>query len=140
MIYLFWATLLFTIATLLTAAASRRADSTLVALIMQPFTIIAPLLALAPAIAKKSITIGKPALIMTIAAGLCIGLFAMTINKSYTVNKVGIVTPVIYGGVILLSTIFSYFLFKESLKGFELVGLILVFVGISFIIYARAVA
>ncbi|MBW3568806.1 hypothetical protein KY385_01625 [Candidatus Parcubacteria bacterium] len=99
-----------------------------------------PLIILAPAFIKKSLTIDKPALIMTIIAGLCVGLFAMTVNKSFTLNKVGIVIPVVFGGTIMLTAVLSYFIFKETLKGFELAGLLLILAGLGFIIYARSVA
>lgn len=140
MLYLILAVLLFTTLSLLSAAASRRTNTNLVTLIVNIFSVIMPLLILAPAIAKKSLTIDKPAIIMTIIAGLCVGLFAMTVNRSFTVNKVGIVIPIVFGGTILLSTVLSYFIFKETIKGFELVGLLFVLSGIGFIIYARAIA
>lgn len=138
MIYLLIAILLFTAVSILSAAASRKTDSNLVSLIINVFSMLGPAIVLAPAfIAKKSIPSIKYALVMAALAGISVGLFSMTINKSYTVNKVGVVLPVIFGGTMLLSTVLSYFIFKETLKGFELVGLGLVLVGISFIIYAR---
>lgn len=140
MLYLFLAILLFTTLSLLSAAASRRTNSNLVTLIVNTFSVLMPLIILAPAFIKKSLTIDKPALIMTIIAGLCVGLFAMTVNKSFTLNKVGIVIPVVFGGTIMLTAVLSYFIFKETLKGFELAGLLLILAGLGFIIYARSVA
>lgn len=138
MIYLLIAIILFTTVSILSAAASRRTDSNLVSLIINVFSILGPAVVLAPAfLTKKSVPANKYAIAMAVMAGLSVGLFAMAINKSYAVNKVGIVTPVIFGGTMLLSTLLSYFIFKETLKGFELIGLGLVLIGIIFIIYAR---
>ncbi len=77
---------------------------------------------------------------MAALGGTLVGLFTLAANKSFTQNKVGIITPVIFGGAILLSTILSYFLFKEKLTLIEGVGLTLVLVGLAFVIYARATA
>ncbi len=41
----------------------------------------------------------------------------------------------VFGGTILLTSVLSYFIFKETLRGFELAGLTFVLIGISFIIY-----
>jgi len=140
MLYLILAIFLFTTLSLLSAAASRRTDSNLVTLIVNIFSVLAPLIILAPAITKRSLSIDKPSIIMTIVAGLAVGFFAMTVNRSFTFNKVGIVIPVVFGGTILLTSVLSYFIFKETLRGFELAGLTFVLIGISFIIYARSVA
>lgn len=140
MLYLFLAVLLFTAISLLAAAASRRANTNAIALIMNTFSVLIPMVVLAPALFKKSIDIDRPAWLMAIVAGLCVGLYAMTINKSLMLNKVGIVTPVVFGGAILLTTVLSYFIFKETLKGFELIGLVCILAGIGFIIYARSMS
>lgn len=140
MLYLFLAILLFTLATLLSAGASRRADFGFVSLIVQTFAVIVPLLLIGPKFVGKIQDVNKLALLLAALAGLAIGFYALTFNKSLSIDKVGVVVPVIYGGTILLATLLSYFIFKETLKGLELVGLLLILVGLGFMIYARSVA
>lgn len=75
---------------------------------------------------------------MAAASGILIGIFALMINKSYSVNKVGIVAPIVLGGSIFLSTIASYFIFKEKITLTEAAGLVLLGLGLLVLIYARA--
>ncbi len=75
---------------------------------------------------------------MAILSGLVVSLFVLALSKSFTQNKIGIVAPVVYGGTILLSTVLSYFVFKEKLSLSEGLGLALVLAGLAVIIYARA--
>jgi drug/metabolite transporter (DMT)-like permease len=138
MIYLLIAMFLFTAASLLGAAASRRFDPSFISAIINIVAVFPPVILSAALFSKKTLDTQKPAIFMAICAGILIGFFAMTIGKSYTVNKVGVVVPVIYGGTILLTTVLSYFIFKESLRPLELSGLFFVLIGISVLIYARA--
>jgi drug/metabolite transporter (DMT)-like permease len=64
----------------------------------------------------------------------------MALNKSFSLNKVGIVTPVVFGGAIFLSTILSYFIFKEKITGIQGLGLAFLAIGFILIIYAKATA
>lgn len=75
---------------------------------------------------------------MAIAAGLSIGLYGLVINKAFTVNKLGVVTPAVFGGAIVLTTLAGYLLFKEKLNTIEVIGLIFVLIGFCLIVYARA--
>lgn len=140
MFYLIAAIVLFTAVSLFSAGASRRISPNLATLILNVFSIVAPLTIIAFAKAKDITVSTKSGLVMAVMAGLSVGLFGFFINKSYAINKVGVVTPVIFGGTILLSTILSYFIFKESLKGLEIAGLALILLGIGLIVYTRSVA
>jgi hypothetical protein len=64
----------------------------------------------------------------------------MALNKSYALNKVAIVVPIVFGGAIFLSTILSGFIFKEKIGFLQGVGLGFLGIGLILIIYARAVA
>ncbi|MBI5357547.1 EamA family transporter [Candidatus Saccharibacteria bacterium] len=140
MFYLMAAIVLFTAVSMFSAGASRRISPNLATLILNVFSIVAPLTIIAFAKAKDITVSTKSGLVMAVMAGLSVGLFGFFINKSYAINKVGVVTPVIFGGTILLSTILSYFIFKESLKGLEIAGLALILLGIGLIVYTRSVA
>jgi multidrug transporter EmrE-like cation transporter len=75
---------------------------------------------------------------MAAIGGVFIGLFVLALNKSFSENKIGIVTPIVYGGTILLSTVLSYFLFKEKVTALEGSGLLFVLIGLVIVTYARA--
>ncbi|QQR63661.1 hypothetical protein IPH70_04125 [Candidatus Roizmanbacteria bacterium] len=52
-------------------------------------------------------------------------------------NKVAIVSPMVFGGAIFLSTILGYVIFKEQVSRFQAIGLFFLAVGLGFVIYAR---
>ncbi len=140
MIYLILALLLFTALNLIAASAARNANTNLVALLSSVGALVIPFIALLPALGKPTAHSQKFGIWMALLAGLLVGAYAMAVNKSFTQNKIAIITPVIFGGTIFLMTTLSYFLFKEKVSLVEGLGLSLVLVGIVVIIYARAVA
>jgi len=131
------ALLLYTATIILGAYASRHADSNLVTAIMNTMSAILPLAIIVPYFSKINVQNSKYGIIAAIIAGATIALFTLSLNKSFTVNKVGIVTPIVFGGAIFLSTILSAILFKEKVSMIQ--GFGLTFLGIGFIIvtYAR---
>lgn len=140
MIYLFLAIIFFTATALFSAAASRKINPFLATLILNIFSIATPMIFLAFNKTKDFDLSARTAVLFAALAGLSVGAYGLILNKSFTVNKVGVVIPIIFGGTIILSTILSYFIFKESLKAFEIAGLALILIGIGFIIYARSLA
>jgi len=77
---------------------------------------------------------------MTVASGICLALFVMALTKSYSLNKVGIVAPIVFGGAIVLSTLLSTLVFKEKISLIEGMGLAILTLGFGIIIYARVAA
>ncbi len=137
MIYIIAALLLYTATTLLGAYASRNADSNLITAIMNIMSAILPIAIIIPYVSKINVHDSKYGIIAAIFAGASIALFTLAINKSYSVNKVGIVAPIVFGGAIFLSTLISTVLFKEKVSTMQ--GFGLAFLGIGFVIvtYAR---
>jgi drug/metabolite transporter (DMT)-like permease len=140
MIYLVFACLLYTAAVLIGTTASRNANTNIVSAITNAVSVVVPILVAAPALSKKSISGHKYGLWMAALGGVVIGLFVLALNKSFSENKVGIVTPIVYGGTILLSTVLSYFIFKEKITMLEGFGLVFVLVGLALVAYARTTA
>lgn len=138
MVYLVLALLLYTATILLGSAAARNANVTLVTAAMNTISAVIPIALAIPLIARKSFSSQKFGMIMALLAGVTIALFVLAINKAYTQNKVGIVTPVVFGGAIFLSTILSYFIFRERLTVMEMVGLGCMGLGLAILIFARA--
>ena len=80
---------------------------------------------------------GKLGIIYALIGGIAIALFTMALTKSFALNKVAIVSPIVFGGSIFLSAIISFFLFKEKISMYQGIGLAFLGVGILFILYAR---
>lgn len=139
MIYLILALLLFTALNLVAAAASRNANTNLVSFLTAIGSLVIPFIVVLPALARQTFQSQKFGVWMALLTGLLVGLYALAVNKSFTQNKIVIITPVVFGGAILLTTIFSYFIFKEKISPLEGIGLMLVLIGLAVIIYARAI-
>lgn len=132
------AVLAYSLAVLIGASASRNANTNLVSAVNTLVSALIPFIIVVPILAKKTFQTQKYGIIMAALSGIVVSLFVLSLNKSFTLNKVGIVTPVVYGGTIFLTTILGYFVFKEKLSLIEGLGLALVLAGLAVIIYARA--
>jgi drug/metabolite transporter (DMT)-like permease len=139
-IYLLLAVVFYSLAVLIGASASRNANTNLVSFINTLFSAIIPFFVVLPVLSKKAVTNQRYGLAMAALGGVVISIFVLLLSKSFTQNKIGIITPVVYGGTIFLSTIASYFIFKEKISLLEGTGLTIVLLGLIIIIYARATA
>ncbi len=138
MIYIFLALIFYTTAIIFGSLASRNANTNLVTAIMNILSAAIPIVIIVPILNKKLLTNSTFGVLMAVVAGIAIALFTMAVNKSYSINKVGIVAPIVFGGSIFLSAILSYLIFKEKVTFIQLIGLIFLGIGLSFVIYARA--
>ena len=138
MIYLILAVIFYTASLLIGASASRNANTNLVTAVNTFVSAILPFIIIAPILSKKTFHTQKYGILMAALSGIIVSLFVLTLSKSFTQNKIGIITPVVFGGAILFTTILSYFIFKEKITLTEGVGLVLVLAGLSVLIYARA--
>lgn len=137
MVYIILATVLYATVILLGTAASRHTNTNLAAGISNLFSAIIPVILFAHLLTKKTITNEKFGITMAILSGLGVGLFVMAMNKSLSVNKVGVAAPIIFGGAIFLSTLFGTIIFKEKISPLQGVGLSFLAVGFLVIVYAQ---
>lgn len=138
MIYIIMSLLLYTIANLLSAFTARGSGSpSTVAAIVASVSAVIPLAYAVPLVSKKDFS-STTAIILSILSGLCIGLFTITLIKALSINKVGIVLPIVLGGTLFLSTLLSLFVFKEKVSSLQSVGLFLMGCGLLVLIYSRA--
>lgn len=140
MLFIFIAMGFYTAAILFIAAASRNLNSTLAAGLINIVAAIIPLGLSIGLLSRKTLVNHKFGVMMAILGGLCIAFYSMAIAKSYSVNKVGIVAPAVFGGAILVSTVLSVFIFKQKINALEGLGLVLLAIGLGIIVYARATA
>lgn len=136
MAYILFALVFYVVAVMTATVASRSLNSNFAALIANAVSVIVPLVVVAQVWSKKLLEHGSTGIVMAILNGLAISVFVLLLNKSFQVNKVAIVIPVIYGGTIFLTAVLSYIFFKEKISQFQLYGLVLIGAGILSIIYA----
>lgn len=99
---------------------------------------VIPVLTVLPILTRRTFETQRFGIFMAALGGIGIAGFIMALNKAFAENKVGIVTPIVFGGAIFLSTILSIFIFKEKLTALESVGLGVLGLGLAIVIYARA--
>lgn len=118
--------------------ASRNTNSNLVSAVVNVVSAILPVALVLPILDRKLLVNGKLGITVAVLAGISIAIFSMAFNKSLQTNKVGIVSPLIFGGAIFLSTILSYFFLKEKISLVQSLGLFFLAVGFGFIIYSAS--
>lgn len=122
------------------STASRHANTNLVAAIVNLISAIIPIAIIIPILSKKLLENPnvKFGILMAIITGIAIAFFTMTLNKSYSENKVAIVAPIVFGGAIFLSAILSSLFFKEKISNMQGMGLFFMAIALILITYARA--
>ena len=137
MLYILTAMVFYTIAILLGTTASRKADSNLVSGVINIISAILPTFVAMSYLSKESIEKSKTGLYFAVLAGVAIAIFSMALNKSFSTDKVAIVSPIVFGGSILLTAILSSLFFKEKITTVQGFGLSFLGLGIVMIIYAK---
>lgn len=138
MIYIILALLFYTVAIMIGTIASRSTDSNLVSAIVNIVSAIIPTVVVIPMLNKKVVDNGKLGILFAVVGGIAVALFTMALNKSYAVNKVAIVAPIVFGGAIFLTAILSYLFLKEKMTVIQSLGLAFLGIGVVLIIYAKA--
>lgn len=139
MIYIILAMCLYTVVILAGATSARHIDTNLATAITNIVSAFIPVVVAIHFAAKKTITSNRFGILMAVLTGVAAALFVMTLNKSFSLNKVGIVAPIVFSGAIFLSTLLSYFIFKEKVSFIQGIGLLLLAAGFITIIYAQAI-
>ncbi len=137
MIFIILAMLSYTVALLFITAADRNLNIKIATAIINGLSALIPVVISIPLINRKTLATQRFGLIMAVLGGTFIALFGLALGKSFSVNKVGVVTPVVFGGAIVLSTILSTVIFKEKIRLIEAIGLTIMTIGISIVIYSR---
>ncbi len=138
MIYILLAAVLYTAALLLGAYASRHANTSVVAAITNIISATIPIAAVAYEWSRHPLQNERAGLIAAAFGGVAVAFFVLVLNKSFVVNKVAVVSPIVFGGAIFLSAILGWIIFKERITPYQGVGLILLAIGLGFITYAKA--
>jgi drug/metabolite transporter (DMT)-like permease len=137
MLYIFVALGTYTAAVLIGTAASRALNPILLSGVVNSVSAVLPIILAYPLLSRSTFTESRYGIVLGIVAGILIAIFTIALNKSYAVNKVAIVSPIVFGGSIVLSSIIGSIIFKEHLARLEMIGLAVVSIGIALIIYAK---
>ena len=137
MIYIFLATVFYSAAILVGAYASRMANTNLVAALINIVSAIIPTVVAIPLLNKATLQNQRMGFIAALIAGILIALFSIALTKSYAVNKVGAVVPIVFGGSIFISALLSFVIFKEKITAFQGIGLGFLAIGLIIVTYAR---
>lgn len=138
MIYIILSLILYSVAVMIMSFATRHANSNLVITIINTIAAIIPATLVLATFNKKILENSSSGIIAALIGGVVIALYTLALGKSFQMNKVALVTPVIFGGTIFLTAILSYFIFKEKLPPIHIAGLVSVVAGLGLIIYSAA--
>ena len=116
--------------------ANRNASVSLVALIVNAMSVSVPLVLFLSSTSDKTNT--RAGIIAAVIGGTLVSLFALAFGKAYEQNNVAIVSPIIFGGSIVVTSVLSYFIFKEKILPLQAAGLLFASVGLALIIYAKS--
>jgi drug/metabolite transporter (DMT)-like permease len=136
MIYVFLALLTYSVAMMFATYANRHANVSWVSLIVNAISISAPLILLLAAKEGDKVST-KSGILAAIAGGLLISVFTLLLGKSYELNNVAVVGPIVFGGSIVLTSVASYFIFKEKIVPLQAAGLLFVVIGLGLVVFSR---
>ncbi|MEK7603136.1 MAG: hypothetical protein AAB459_02755 [Patescibacteria group bacterium] len=137
MFYIIASCLLYTAAIMLGAYASRNANTNLVSAIVNILASVVPVAVIIGSFSAKWKASSTSGLIAAALGGILIALFTMALNKAYSQENIAIISPIVFGGAIALSTVLSYIIFKEKIVPLQAIGLFFVLVGLILVIAAR---
>ena len=139
MIYVLLALIPFTVFMLAARYANQRIDPVVSVLIVNLLSFLIP--AIIAVITKTKLKIAhspKDGIAVAILAGAGISAYSYLMAKAMSTTNVAIVSPILWGGVIVTSTIGAAVLFHEKINTMQIVGLALVVVGIGLVIVSKA--
>lgn len=122
------------------AKAGGKIDGGLVPVIVNLVGVFAPLALLLGKIMNKGqlLPTQRTGMIYAILAGFSIAAFAVAFHKIFQHGgNLSVVSPLIFGGAIALSTLLSLIFLKETVSAQHILGIVLVFVGLALISLAR---
>lgn len=137
MFFILAAMVLYSLVIIVIAKASRSGDASFVTAVVNAISAIVPLVVIAPAISQKYLNDNKPSIVWSIFSGILITGFSLALAKAYQTDKIAIITPIVFGGAIAISTVLAYFIYNEKISKLEFAGLALVIAGISLVVVSK---
>ncbi len=75
--------------------------------------------------------------VWAVFGGLCIGIFTIALTRIFASGEnVSFVTPLVYGGAVLVASLMGVVVYKEKTDIFQSLGLLLIVTGILFVSFS----
>ncbi len=134
------ATILYTLFDIFASRAGNRIDANLSPVIFNGLGAILPLIIYAFYKFSKGVKLiatTSSGVIYSVLAGVSIALFSILLIKIFEKGGLAYVVPLIYGGTVALASLTGWILFKESVSDPQIIGIVVVIVGIALIIISK---
>ncbi len=139
-IFIILATILYTLFDIFASRAGNKIDANLSPVIFNGLGAILPLIIYAFykfSKGAKLIATTSSGIIYSVLAGISIALFSILLIKIFEKGGLAYVVPLIYGGTVALASLTGWILFKESVSDPQIIGIVVVIVGIALIIISK---
>lgn len=138
MIYIALATVFYSVFILLNTIAARVIDPVFAAAVVTGVSAIIPVVI---AVRAQTLTLTPlQGVVAAVAAGICIALYSIFLNRAFAAEKVGVVVPIVYGGSLVITTVLSLVVFRERIGTLQAIGLVVMMIGIGIVTYSRIAA
>jgi drug/metabolite transporter (DMT)-like permease len=87
--------------------------------------------------AKNMLPTTKNGVLLSVLAGVSVGIFTIIIMRIFQKGSLGYVMPVVYGGAVLLSSVAGWLWFNANINTLQVAGLLLVVAGIILVGVSR---
>jgi drug/metabolite transporter (DMT)-like permease len=128
----------YSAAIMLLAAASRSANIVLVTAIANTLPFLLPSALVLANSESYSLAKQRNGILLALLGGLAITGYTLAVNKSYSIEKVAVVAPIVMGGAVVLTAILGLIIYKEKVTLLQGVGLVGISAGLLLVAYARA--
>ena len=134
------ATIAYAAGTLLIARASLYIDSNLAGTIVNILAGLIPMTVFfLIGVSQVSSPEKSRGILLAVLAGVAIAIFTISLTKVFSLGgNLSYVTPVVYGGAILITSMVGWAAFKESISLLQAAGIGMILAGILLVALARA--
>ena len=133
------ATIFYTLFDIFASRASGKMDANLSSVVFNSIGAILPLIIYGYLKFKKTglIPTTTSGIVNSLVAGVSIAIFSILLIKIFEKGGLSYVIPLIYGGSILLASLFGWLVFKESVSSIQLIGIFVILLGIGIVVYSK---
>jgi len=133
------ATISYTLFDIFASRAGGKIDANLSSFVFNIIGALLPLIIYGYLKFKKTglIPTTSSGVVNSLLAGISIAIFSILLIKIFEKGGLAYVIPLIYGGSILLASLFGWLIFKESVSILQLVGIFVIVIGIGLVVYSK---
>jgi|WetSurMetagenome_2_1015567.scaffolds.fasta_scaffold250654_1 uncharacterized membrane protein len=134
------ATIAYTLFDIFSSRASNNIDANLSSFIFNGLGAIIPIFIYGfykLSSGEKTITTNNSGILYSVLAGLAITVFSVFLIKIFEKGGLAYVVPLIFGGTIVLASLAGWLIFKESVSGLQITGILITIIGIALVVVAK---